>query len=162
MTLTSCTPSFSRLLPPPSPLHKLRETCAIHYGNTSFLPLFWGNSLVPPNISKFLKPKASVSESDHEISENNVSELLDQELLVGVAAAKDASEALQMIAEKSRRDEGVVCTTDCCSIISAALNQNNVELALSVFFAMRASLSQGYSALTHLVTLFLYSKLLLH
>lgn len=146
MTLTSCTPSFSRLLPPPlSPsLPKLYETCAIHYGNTYFLPLLWRSSVVPPNISKFFKPKASVSESHHEISENNVSKLLDQELLVRVAAAKDANEALQMIAEKSGRDGGVVCTTDCCSIISAALNRNNVELALSVFYAMRASFDQGY------------------
>ncbi|KAF7828135.1 PPR superfamily protein [Senna tora] len=142
MTLTSCTPSFSRLLPPPSPLPKLHETCAIQFGNTSFLPLFSGSFSVPLNITKFLKPKASVSESDHEISENNVLEHLDPQLLASVAAAKGANEALQMIAEMSRRDGGVVCITDCCSIISAALSQNNVELAMSVFFAMRASFDQ--------------------
>ncbi|XP_054823525.1 uncharacterized protein LOC129321685 isoform X2 [Prosopis cineraria] len=145
MTLTTCTPRFSRLPPPPrspSSLPQLCETCALHCGNTSFLPHLLGCSSVSFNISKFIKAKASVSESDHEISANNVSELLDQELLVSVAAAKDADEALQIIAEKSRRDEGVVCTTDCCSIIVAALNRNNAELALSVFFAMSSSFNQ--------------------
>ncbi|KAI9108349.1 hypothetical protein K1719_020540 [Acacia pycnantha] len=141
MTLTSCTPRFSRpLLPlPPSILHKLCETWAVHCNTTSFLPRLIGSSSISFNISKFIKAKASVSESDHETSENNVSELQDQELLARIAAAEDANEALQMIAEKSKRDEGVVCMTDCCSIISAALNRNNAELALSVFFAMRAS-----------------------
>ncbi|KAK4262900.1 hypothetical protein QN277_028394 [Acacia crassicarpa] len=141
MTLTSCIPRFSRPLPPPPPsiLHKLCETWAVHCNTTSFLPRLIGSSSISFNISKFIKAKASVSESDHETSENNVSELQDQELLARIAAAEDANAALQMIAEKSRRDEGVVCTTDCCSIISAALNRNNAELALSVFFAMRAS-----------------------
>ncbi|XP_028794831.1 uncharacterized protein LOC114750399 isoform X1 [Neltuma alba] len=148
MTLTTCAARFSRLLPPsptsPPSLPKLCETCALHCDNNSFLPRLLGSSSVSFNISKFIKAKASVSESDHEISENNVSELLDQELLARIAAAEDANEALQMIAERSRKDEGVVCTADCCSIISAALNRNNAELALSVFFAMRASFNQGY------------------
>lgn len=148
MPLTSFAPSFPRLLPPHSPLPKLHETFAIHYANASFLPLFWGTSFLPPNLSTFLKPYASVSQSDHEISENHVSELLeDHELLSRVAAAKDACEALQIIAANSTRDGGLVCITDCCSILSAALNQNNVELALSVFFAMRSSFDQGNSSL---------------
>ena len=143
MTLTLCTSCFSGFLHPSSALRKFP---AIHNsGNVSLLPLIWSSSLLLPCQLKFLKASASVSESDHEVSQNRVSELLDQELLLAVAGAKDAAEALQMIAEKSTTSGGVVNTSDCCLIISAALKRNNVDLVLSVFYAMRASFDQGHA-----------------
>lgn len=68
-----------------------------------------------------------------------VSQLLDGELLAKVSGAKDATEALEIIADKSGTSGGVVEVNDCRLIVSAALERNNAELALSVFYAMRAS-----------------------
>ncbi|OVA00979.1 hypothetical protein BVC80_8913g31 [Macleaya cordata] len=50
-----------------------------------------------------------------------------------------------MIAEKSQRNSGVVGTSDCCLIITTALERSNSCLALSVFSAMRSSFDQGSS-----------------
>lgn len=84
------------------------------------------------------------SESANGIAEDSVSELLDEELLSKVSGAKDAQEALKMIDElPERKIGGVVSVSDCCTIISAALKKNNPELALSVFYEMRASFDQG-------------------
>ncbi|XP_077251297.1 uncharacterized protein LOC143890480 [Tasmannia lanceolata] len=71
--------------------------------------------------------------------------LLDDELLRQVSSARDADQALEMIAEKTRRNGGIVGTADCCSIIMTALDRNNAELAFSVFSAMRSSFDQDVS-----------------
>ncbi|XP_042500690.1 uncharacterized protein LOC122078669 isoform X2 [Macadamia integrifolia] len=89
-----------------------------------------------------LRIRASVSDRADGDAEKSVSGLLDEELLGQVSGAKDADEALDMIAQKSNRDGGVVGTSDCCSIITAALDRNNAVLALSVFHAMRSSFDQ--------------------
>ncbi|KAK1322539.1 hypothetical protein QJS10_CPA03g00874 [Acorus calamus] len=68
--------------------------------------------------------------------------LLDEELLRLVSAAKDADEALAMILER-RGGGGVVSAEDCRSIIDGAFARNNVELALSIFEAMRSGFSSG-------------------
>ncbi|XP_061361039.1 uncharacterized protein LOC133304967 isoform X2 [Gastrolobium bilobum] len=136
MTLNLCTPCFSPLL------HHPLSSSSSSLPKLSSL-LFTTSSL--PNLSRFLIAKASVSESHNETSDDTVSEsdLLDQQLVLRVAAtAKDSDHALQMIADNSTRNGGVVSTFDCCSIITAALNRNNPQLALSVFYAMRASFHQ--------------------
>ncbi|KAL9330020.1 hypothetical protein ACSQ67_005023 [Phaseolus vulgaris] len=141
MTLNLCTPCFSRLLHHPfSSLPKLSETCVNHAANTiSPFPSLFFTTPSLSNLSPFLNSKASVSESHNETS-GDTANVLDQQLLLQVAAnAKDADEALQIIADNSSRNDGVVSTSDCCSVISAALNRNNPELALSIFYAMRAS-----------------------
>lgn len=84
------------------------------------------------------------SESANGIAEDSVSELLDEELLIKVSSAKDAQEALKIFDEMAeRKNGGVVSVSDCCNIISASLKRNNPELALSVFYEMRASFDQG-------------------
>lgn len=93
--------------------------------------------------SKNFKIRASVNERDSGNSDNSASELLDEELLTRISGAKDAEIVLEMIAEKSQRNGGVVGTPDCCLIIAAALDRNNADLALSVFSAMRSSFDQG-------------------
>ncbi|XP_062074575.1 uncharacterized protein LOC133778610 [Humulus lupulus] len=97
------------------------------------------------NLSKSFRTKASLGESERSngLAENPVSELLDVELLSQVSAAKDAYEVLQMIEERSERNGGVVSVSDCLMIISAAIERNNPDLALSVFYAMRSSFDQG-------------------
>lgn len=148
MTLNLCTPCFSF-----SPL--------LHHPNPpSSSTLFFATSSLP-NLSKSLNinniPKASLSESQNDVSNDTVSDsesLLDQQLVLRVAAAaKDADEALHIIAENSTTKRGgVVSTSDCCSIISAALKRNNHELALSVFYAMRASFDQGFFLTARFIT----------
>ncbi|XP_020223724.1 uncharacterized protein LOC109805873 isoform X1 [Cajanus cajan] len=133
MTLNLCTPCFSRLLHHPS------SSLPNH---TPYPSLFFFTSSLH-NQSRFPNAKASVSESHNETSDHTAADLLDHQLLLRIAAnAKDAVEALQMIAQNSSRNDGVVSTSDCCSIITAALNRNNPQLALSIFYAMRASFQQ--------------------
>lgn len=136
MILNLSTPSFSRLLPHPShALFKLSETCSNRNNAPHPLLIFTSSS------SKFLNLKASVSQN-----ETSNSNLLDQQLLHRIAAAaKDADEALQFISDYSSTNSGVVSTSDCCSIISASLERNNHQLALSVFYSMRSTFHQGYS-----------------
>jgi len=143
MILNISTPSsFPRTLPHPScSSFKLSETYSNRNNNNN-------NGSYPFLIftkpSKFINLKASISESQNETS--NSSNLLDQQLLLRVAAtAKDADEALQIIADNNSSTNGVVVSTsDCCSIISAALERNNSQLALSVFYSMRSTFHQGF------------------
>ncbi|KAK1438516.1 hypothetical protein QVD17_04325 [Tagetes erecta] len=68
----------------------------------------------------------------------------DYDLIINkTSAAKDATEALQVFGEMTKRSGGVVTTSDCCSIISAALERNNADLTLSIFQAMRSSFNAG-------------------
>ncbi|KAF3448712.1 hypothetical protein FNV43_RR09425 [Rhamnella rubrinervis] len=135
-------PWLSRLSHPSPSFPKLCETIPNNYTTNHHTSLFASLTL---NLSKtHLRTKASLSESESSsgVVENPVSGLLDDELLTKVSAAKDAHEALQMIAESSEKVGGAVSVSDCCIIISAALERNNPELALSVFYAMRASFDQ--------------------
>lgn len=73
------------------------------------------------------------------------SSLLDDELVSSVSAVGDADEALEVIGDRLGPNRGgVVGIEDCRSIISAAVSRGNVELALSIFYAMRGSFDLGY------------------
>ncbi|XP_061987951.1 uncharacterized protein LOC133706437 [Rosa rugosa] len=115
------------------------------YNNTN--ALFFRLSFTSVNFPKLITTKASSlgeSESANGIAEDSVSELLDEDLLSIVSGAEDAQEALKIFDETAeRKNGGVVSVSDCCAIISAALKRNNPELALSVFYEMRASFDQG-------------------
>ncbi|XP_071702044.1 uncharacterized protein [Rutidosis leptorrhynchoides] len=96
--------------------------------------------------------KASLSESYHSnaaVNDDDISDVSninddDYELIISkTSAAKDASEALQVFGEMTKRNCGVVSTSDCCSIISSSIDRNNADLALSIFKAMRSSFSSG-------------------
>ncbi|KAI3501416.1 hypothetical protein L1887_29284 [Cichorium endivia] len=90
--------------------------------------------------------KASLSESYHEgaVVAGDDAGNGDYELIIGrVSAAKDASEALEVFSEMTKRTGGAISTSDCCSIISSALDRNNADLALSIFKAMRSSFNAG-------------------
>jgi hypothetical protein len=135
---------------PSSPFPKLSETtfANTNYNNNTYSLLLCTNSFTFVNFSKTLKtlrPSSSLSENQNGLVENSVSQLfLDEDLLAKVSCAKDANEALDIIADKcGRSGGGVVEVNDCCLIITVALERNNAELALSVFYAMRASFDQG-------------------
>ncbi|CAI9094318.1 OLC1v1030038C3 [Oldenlandia corymbosa var. corymbosa] len=82
---------------------------------------------------------SSSSSNDSPTKEKVVSELLDEELLSAVSAAKDADQVLDIIANRTNRISGFVGPSDCCLILSAAIGRGNADLALSVFGAMRSS-----------------------
>ena len=91
-----------------------------------------------------LKPLASsLSQSAADDDYNNSFLSLNEDALSRVSAAKDANEALQIIAVITNKSNGLVSVTDCCGIISAAIDRVNSDLALSVFYAMRSSFDQG-------------------
>ncbi|KAK2999078.1 hypothetical protein RJ639_022809 [Escallonia herrerae] len=97
-------------------------------------------------LSDNFQANASLSESENKVSETFDSDLFEasDELINRVSStAKDASEALELIAEMSRRGGGTVSSSDCCRIISAALDRGNADLALSIFAAMRSSFDTG-------------------
>lgn len=76
---------------------------------------------------------------------NSAPETLDHdgELISRVSACKDSNEVLELIAEMTKENSGVVSVQDCSSIITAAFNCDNADLALSVFSAMRSTFDQG-------------------
>lgn len=59
------------------------------------------------------------------------------------AAAGDAEQALEVVAERAGVGGGAVCASDCCRIVKAALDRNNAELAFSIVSAMRSSFNSG-------------------
>ncbi|XP_068306752.1 uncharacterized protein [Pyrus communis] len=136
INLSSLSPWLSRLSHHPSPPLPIFPTTTFLFRNIQSTSI---------NFSKLLRVKASLGETQNGsgLAKDSVSELLDDELLSGVSGAKDAQEALQVIAEMSDRNGGLVSVSDCCAIISAALKRNNSDLALSVFYEMRASFDQG-------------------
>lgn len=95
-------------------------------------------------MSTRFRTRASLSES-----ENEVVEIIDEEMLSRVSGAKDANEVLEIVAEKSKISSGVVSLKQCCSIIIAAIDRGNSDLALSVFYAMRSTFDQGKNFLSH-------------
>ncbi|MFS8029843.1 putative tetratricopeptide-like helical domain superfamily [Helianthus anomalus] len=138
MTLNLTSPWPNRLHLHSTHHHRFNETASNSQLFYSFrIPNYKNNNI-----------KASLSESYHEGAvadgDDDDAGSKDYELIVSkVSAAKDASEALQVFGEMSKRSGGVVSTSDCCEIISAALDRNNAELALSVFQAMRSSFDAG-------------------
>uniref|UniRef100_A0A6M2F5X0 Pentatricopeptide repeat-containing protein n=1 Tax=Populus davidiana TaxID=266767 RepID=A0A6M2F5X0_9ROSI len=133
---------------PPPPVSKLFPKPNYTTTATLISLVFCFNKTTPflsTSRTPSLKPLPfSLSQSDNEIVDNTNSVLsLNEESLSRVSAAKNANEALQIIAEITNRSNGLVSVTDCCGIITAAIDRCNADLALSVFYAMRSSFDQG-------------------
>ncbi|KAK8500556.1 hypothetical protein V6N12_037809 [Hibiscus sabdariffa] len=151
-------PWLSRFSPPSSKLSDFPPN-----NNFTLLSLLLrSNPFSPLKTSKSFKPRASLKEtqSNGVVDETSV---LDEALLSLVSAAKDADEALQMIAQSKsessgRLNGGVVSVSDCRLIINAALGRNNADLALSVFYAMRSSFDTGVSGNGPLVDTWKWSR----
>ncbi|KAL3844472.1 hypothetical protein ACJIZ3_001875 [Penstemon smallii] len=136
MTLVYLCCYFSPLLPLPCNSYstKHHHNCFLLSTKKTFLTF-----PVSKNFSAAANSQVSSSSEDEKLD----SELLDYELLSRVSSAKDAGEVLILIAEERRKNGGVVGTSDCGLIISAALDRGNAELALSVFSAMRSTFDSG-------------------
>jgi hypothetical protein len=76
---------------------------------------------------------------------------LDAGLLKRVSGAADADQALDIVAESlggaGSGTKSSLDASDCNAIVAAALDRGNVDLALSVFEAMRSGLAQGEACL---------------
>ncbi|XP_025820245.1 uncharacterized protein LOC112896483 isoform X3 [Panicum hallii] len=71
-------------------------------------------------------------------SEAPVAGWLDADLLRRVSGAGDADQALDIVAESAGGSVAALEAPECNAILAAALDRGNVELALSVFDAMRS------------------------
>lgn len=138
MTLNLSSPPFLSRFSPPH-FTRLFETSPSSFDGSSFWNLLFRSSSASSVLIKArpLKPRASVSENPNKGCEE--SSFLDGELLGRVSGAKDAAEALEIIALSNGRNGGAVEASDCRLIIKAALDCGNADLALSVFYAMRSS-----------------------
>ncbi|CAL1373596.1 unnamed protein product [Linum trigynum] len=156
MTLNLGSPTLYRLLHPPAPhLSKLRDaSLPTNTLLTLLLATAAGFRTTGFRASpKTFRARASLGEA---AAACNLFE--DNALLLRVSSAKDADEALEIVAELTQRSSGVVGVQDCCSIINAALDRNNFELALSVFYAMRSSFDQVVSENDGLVQRWKWSR----
>ncbi|KAI3468602.1 hypothetical protein Pfo_025265 [Paulownia fortunei] len=137
MNLHLCYPA-SPLPPLPIYYPAKHHHCRFLLPTKSNYPSSFLGSPISKNFIAAAKDQVSSSPEEGKLA----SELFDDELLGRVSAAKDAAEVLLLIAEE-RWSGGVVSASDCRLIISAALDRGNVELALSVFSAMRLSFDSG-------------------
>ncbi|GAB4834568.1 hypothetical protein Ancab_032827 [Ancistrocladus abbreviatus] len=133
------------------------DSSVLHNNKNVFLFLLLGNNLKPSSrsnnqgcypslnsaFSRCVGAKASAKGSGDCVEEDD--SVLDDELVNRVSSSKDASEVLEVVVEKSNRNGGVLSSSDCCRIISAALERNNSDLALSIFNAMRSSFDQDFT-----------------
>ena len=76
-------------------------------------------------------------------SEAPVAGWLDTDLLRRVSGAGDADQALDIVADSAGGSGAALEAPECNAIIAAALDRGNVELALSVFEAMRSGFAGG-------------------
>ncbi|XWS50095.1 hypothetical protein CRYUN_Cryun12cG0059200 [Craigia yunnanensis] len=133
MTLNiASSPWLSRFSPP------------INNNNVNLLSLLLhSNSLSSLKTNKLFKPRASLKDTQSNGAvEGEETSVLDEEL-------SESSE---------QRNAGFVSGSDCRLIINAALDRNNADLALSVFYAMRSSFDKGVSENGPLVNIWKWSK----
>nr|GEV56397.1 hypothetical protein [Tanacetum cinerariifolium] len=145
--------NLTSLSPWPNRLHLLHHH---HHHNriltTSPTPFRAKNNnlLIKASLSESYHEEALVADDDNDNTSTTTTTSSsssgddEYELIIErVSNAKDASEALQVFGEMSERKSGVVSSADCCRIISAAIERNNADLALSIFNAMRSSFGIG-------------------
>ncbi|GAB2283521.1 hypothetical protein Dimus_018028 [Dionaea muscipula] len=148
-------PLLSRLpfSPPPTPHISRFSFSAFRSNKSTLMHLLLGvEACASASFIRFssrdcccccLGARSSVNESGNYVAEEEDFSL-DDELISRVSSAKDASEVLGMVAETSRRSGGVLCASDCCRIIAAAIKRNKFDLAMSIFNAMRSSFDQDF------------------
>lgn len=110
----------------------------------------WTSPLVAashsPSFSVAARAYSDARDGDARDTEKSSPSLLSEELLRRVSAAKDADQALDIVAEAQESGgSSVVGIDDCRVIIEAAFDRGDADLALSVFGAMRSSFDRGDS-----------------
>jgi pentatricopeptide repeat protein len=132
--------ALSLLSPPLSPLSPLfKNSSTIATPRCTLFSSFYPFTFSPPPILRaYCTSKDGVTSEQPSIS-------LDNELLRRLSGAKDADQVLDGISETG--NDGVVKmdTSDCNSLMGAAFERGNSELALSLFDAMRLGFSPGFN-----------------
>ncbi|XP_072995285.1 uncharacterized protein [Typha latifolia] len=96
-----------------------------------------------PSIINSCSIRAYSTNKDPLSTEKSGLGFLDDDLLRQLSAAKDADQVLEIVMElKGSKNCASMETCDCNSIIAAAFDRGNVELALSLFDAMRSRIAQ--------------------
>ncbi|WVZ93713.1 hypothetical protein U9M48_039673 [Paspalum notatum var. saurae] len=119
------------LRPLSSPPHT-RPTTAARFGLAFFSP-----SSVGPSLQRTGAAGGVGDGANKGSSEALVAGWLGADLLSRVSAAADADQALDIVAESKGGAGAALDAPECNAIIAAAFDRGNVELALSVFEAMR-------------------------
>ncbi|KAF3339761.1 hypothetical protein FCM35_KLT15532 [Carex littledalei] len=123
--------ALSLLSPPLSPLsHSFKNPATIAISHCTLF-----SSLSPPTPVL----RAYCTSKDGVTSEKPSIGSLDDELLRRLSGAKDADQVLDVITESGGSNG--MDTSDCNSLVAAALERGNAELALSLFDAMRLGFS---------------------
>ncbi|XP_072968051.1 uncharacterized protein [Typha angustifolia] len=96
-----------------------------------------------PSLINSCSIRAYSTNKDRLSTEKSGLGFLENDLLRQLSAAKDADQVLEIVMElKGSKNCAFMETCDCNSIIAAAFDRGNVELALSLFDAMRSRIAQ--------------------
>lgn len=126
------------LRPLPSP-PLARATSAASVGLTFFCPLSPGSS----SVQRTGAPGSVVDSAGQGSSEEPVAGWLGADLLRRVSGVADADRVLDVVAESIDRGGAALDAAECNAIVAAAFDRGNIELALSVFEAMRSGFAGG-------------------
>ncbi|XP_062191440.1 uncharacterized protein LOC133895276 isoform X2 [Phragmites australis] len=136
LALLSPSPAAQRLPRPLAPPPLARVTTAVGAGL-----LFFSPCSSPSVGSRSLQRAGSAGGVDGASagsSEAPGAGWLDADLLRRVSGAADADQALDIVAESAGGVNTALDAPECNAIVAAALDRGNVDLALSVFEAMRS------------------------
>ena len=148
----------------PAPHHPLRPLSSpplacTTTSNTGFSFFFYPASRWP----SLLRASSAAAAGDGSVPSDAPGDgSIDADLLRRVSGAADADQALDIVAESlgaaaSSGSKSSLDASDCNAILAAALDRGNVDLALSVFEAMRSSLAQGDGSSAVLVIYMCYN-----
>uniref|UniRef100_A0A0D3GZ38 Uncharacterized protein n=1 Tax=Oryza barthii TaxID=65489 RepID=A0A0D3GZ38_9ORYZ len=137
LALLSPSSASAHRLPRPISSPPLGRAASATSIGSSFFPLCSS----PPSSGSCSLRRASSAGGASEPEASGATSL-DADLLRRVAGAANAGEALDIVAE-SAGGTGGLDASDCNAIVAAALDRGNVELALSVFEAMRSGFARA-------------------
>ncbi|XP_066350885.1 uncharacterized protein [Miscanthus floridulus] len=128
------TPSHRLLLRPLSSLPVARATSAASFGLAFFCPLSRGCS----SLHRTGAAGGVIDSAGEGSSEEPVLGWLSADLLRRISGAADADRVLDIVAESVEGAGAALDAPECNAIVAAAFDRGNIDLALSLFEAMRA------------------------
>jgi len=133
------TPSHRLLLRPLSSLPVARATSAASFGLAFFCPLSRGCS----SLHRTGAAGGVIDSAGEGSSEEPVPGWLSADLLRRISGAADADRVLDIVAESVEGAGAALDAPECNAIVAAAFDRGNIDLALSLFEAMRAGFAGG-------------------
>ncbi|XP_066350889.1 uncharacterized protein [Miscanthus floridulus] len=136
------TPSHRLLLRPLSSLPVARATSAASFGLAFFCPLSRGCS----SLHRTGAAGGVIDSAGEGSSEEPVLGWLSADLLRRISGAADADRVLDIVAESVEGAGAALDAPECNAIVAAAFDRGNIDLALSLFEAMRAGFAGAWIA----------------